>query len=434
METLFQFRSLTVAGFSRATPSWMAMARMRAVRTFEMGCTRRWQPCGSAVWPLLIWGLCAGPSLAVDSPFATRVVAYEPAPGQNVQNPGFDNPAAALGSPVGGGVLAADNSKQVTLGGFGGSITLGFDHRILNQPPTASNLRGLDFIVFGNAFFVGGNPNRKWAEAAVIYVSMDSNGNGLADDPWYIIRGSHLPAAPNDVLASKIWDSNTSDATYPPGAASWVPPGRMGVWMTQSPVLPALFNGPVVSNPLGLGATEEGVWGYADCTPTMVLGDTDGDGTPDDAAILTEEFFTRPDDPLVAGITPGSGGGDAVDIGWAVDAATGAPANLPGIDFVRIICAVDRINGVFGEISTEVGGVAEVRTASGPGRRLADIAGGANGGGDGIVDGTDFVAFINAFGAGDLLADVAGAEPAGGDGVVDGTDFVAFINSFAEGN
>jgi hypothetical protein len=64
---------------------------------------------------------------------------------------------------------------------------------------------------------------------------------------------------------------------------------------------------------------------------------------------------------------------------------------------------------------------------------LADIAGGPSGGADGIVDGNDFVAFINAFSADDLLADVAGGDPTGGDGIVDGSDFIAFINAFGAG-
>ena len=58
---------------------------------------------------------------------------------------------------------------------------------------------------------------------------------------------------------------------------------------------------------------------------------------------------------------------------------------------------------------------------------------------DSVVDGTDFVEFINSFSAGDVnidsLADVAGSGDDGlsPDGIIDGTDFVAFINAFAVG-
>ncbi len=65
---------------------------------------------------------------------------------------------------------------------------------------------------------------------------------------------------------------------------------------------------------------------------------------------------------------------------------------------------------------------------------VADIAGGANGGPDGVLDGGDFIAFINAFAGGESLADiVSGSGEPPGDGVVDGSDFIAFINAFAAG-
>jgi len=64
----------------------------------------------------------------------------------------------------------------------------------------------------------------------------------------------------------------------------------------------------------------------------------------------------------------------------------------------------------------------------------ADIVdGGGVAPGDGTVDGSDFIAFINAFSSEDPLADVAGTDGPGTDGIVDGSDFILFINSFAQG-
>jgi len=72
---------------------------------------------------------------------------------------------------------------------------------------------------------------------------------------------------------------------------------------------------------------------------------------------------------------------------------------------------------------------------------VADIAGGGLAGltPDGIVDGTDFISFINSFSTGevaiDALADIAGGGIDGlqPDGIIDGNDFIAFINAFATG-
>ena len=72
---------------------------------------------------------------------------------------------------------------------------------------------------------------------------------------------------------------------------------------------------------------------------------------------------------------------------------------------------------------------------------LADIAGGGPDGlrFDGLVDSSDFTAFINSFCVGDPtinpLADVAGTGDDGlsPDGIIDGNDFIAFINAFSAG-
>ncbi len=72
---------------------------------------------------------------------------------------------------------------------------------------------------------------------------------------------------------------------------------------------------------------------------------------------------------------------------------------------------------------------------------IADISGGGPNGDqpDGILDGSDFIAFINSFSTGDVnvdpRADIVGGGPNGldPDGIIDGSDFIAFINAFSAG-
>ena len=324
----------------------------------------------------------AGGSLA--SPFATRVVDYHPAPGQFVQNANYNDPSRALGPPRGGGTVSPDLTSLVSLGGFGGSITLAFDSTVSNLPASARNPLGLDAIVFGNAVFVGGNPNRRAAELGVIEVSLDANHNGLADDPWYLIPGSHLNNPPGGSagpsVTSKPWDNNPADSTLGPPAANWLPfwapapttdPAQTEVFATSGYLLPGtLYPTPVLTNPNGSNATSEGVHGYADHSPTRVLGDFDNDNQPDmpppaprSPRVTAENFYTRPDDPLRVGIDAGAlsgGGGDAFDISWAIDPTTGTPVFLPGFDFIRISTGIDAQFAGVNEISTEVDGVARV--------------------------------------------------------------------------
>lgn len=302
--------------------------------------------------------VAAGAGAAAQSPFASVVHEYRPAPGQFVQDGAFNDPRAALGPPVGGGTLDGDERKAVTLGGFGGVIVLGFERRVEDDP---KNPLGLDCIVFGNAFWASGDPNRRWGEPATIEIALDANGNGLPDDPWYLIPGTHLPE-PWNAADTQTWDDDTNDGAFPPAFDDWIPPGESGVWQTAGFRLPSdpFETMLILENPHGPFATEEGIAGYADCSPTLVLGDLDGDNVVDDVDALPELFYTRPDDPWTVGIDPGSGGGDAFDIAWAVDPANGRPARLPGFDFIRITSATNAVFGPFGERSTEVCGVADV--------------------------------------------------------------------------
>lgn len=291
-----------------------------AAATLMLGATMT--PAAAANPP---WHAIA-PGAGRHSPFATRVIDYSPAPGQFTNDPLYNDPQRALGAPIGGGTIAPDNFKLVTLGGFGGSIILGFDQTIWDD---ADHPMGLDFIVFGNASWLIGLPSIRWAEAAVVEVSYDANHNGLADDPWFVIPGSHL----TDPKRQR----------------------RDGYFILPDEP----FGHPPIFNTSTDGS--EAFWGYADMNPTLLLGDLNADNIIDDPNLGPEDFYTVPDDPRIEGITPGSGGGDGFDIAWAVDPLTGQSAHLRGIDFVRITTAVDAQNGPFGEVSAEVGSVAAVR-------------------------------------------------------------------------
>ena len=214
------------------------------------------------------------------SPFATSVVEYAPAPGQFVNDPNFNDPQETLGPPLGGGTSAPDNESVVTLGGFGGYIVLGFDHTVLDD---SLNPLGLDAIVFSNAYWVLGNPDRHWAECATIEISRDDNANGLADDAWYLILGSHLSAPLS--RTSKTWGDGSTTYAY------------------HLPLNP--FGATVVVNPMA-GTENEGIFGYAEYSPTLFLGDLDGDDQIDDEEITAEEFYTVHDDQFEVGMTPAS--------------------------------------------------------------------------------------------------------------------------------
>lgn len=245
--------------------------------------------------------LGAPPAIAED-PWADAVVSSH----LISPNPGFGDVSKATGEPVGAITSAPSTSSVVSAGIPGGHIVLRFNTPVTDDP---LNPLGLDCIVFGNAFWVGGEPENKFIEAGLIEISRDANNNGLADDPWYVIPGSR----------------NLSAAILPAGIPN------------PSPSLAG-----AVLNPNNNGT--EADWGYLDLTPTQKK---------------YRDNYVRPDDPFTTGLTPGSGGGDAFDIAWAVDGA-GLPAGITEFSFLRVRPFLSGSLGALGDITPELDAAADV--------------------------------------------------------------------------
>ena len=308
------------------------------------------------------------PQLAYDKAayFPAEVLETEPAtmvaPGQYVNSTGYgleENTQKVLDPPAGGGTFGPDNSSVVSLGMAGGSVTVRFDPPIANHP---DNMGGYDFIVFGNAYWQGGDPQNSWQEPGVVWVMQDENENGEPDDTWYLIPGSHQTSATlTDVTYSK------SDDGLPPPVdkkASWWPEGKTSPFTIAD----------VFLLPDSLYSTSGGgeqCWGYCDVAPTMQLGDlsgargSEGENSLSDAedypGIDPVYFYTVPDTHGDRTIDAGSGGGNAIKLEWAVDPAIFAapvPA-LESVSWIKIVSGTLKTGGL-GEYSCEVDAITRV--------------------------------------------------------------------------
>ena len=114
---------------------------------------------------------------------ATKVYEYTPAPGQFINEPlmGFDGKQTTAEAAARYAEGRLKKGLDISLGGFGGYIVVGFDHNVLNFPQ-------YDFAVMTNAFDGSSEP-------AVVWVMKDENGNGLPDDTWYELAGSETGKA-----------------------------------------------------------------------------------------------------------------------------------------------------------------------------------------------------------------------------------------------
>ena len=298
------------------------------------------------------------------------------APGQ-FTNEGIG--AGGWGDPFdSNGALKANSQTGISLGFFGGYAVYKFDNPIADNP---ANKYGADFIVYGNAFWNNSEPG-------CIQVSQD----GVK---WYDIAGSkHFD--PNTTRNASITYTNpnpTEDAGISnPGTAGSLAPvnytgSRSGTITTNtfhnhgwfplnanyfvprngnataldkvdslSFASRTLTNG--VTNTLKLDGTMLGGvsttkitdtigFGYCDAHPNKELGGT--------IAYNPYQQFANQNDYNTK--TAGTSGGDPIDISWAVD-SNGQPANLGSIRYVRVYTGAAAMNGIFGEISTEVCGIA----------------------------------------------------------------------------
>lgn len=275
------------------------------------------------------------------SAFANRVLEYMPAPCQfmNTATTAYkENYKAEDVLKYAEEQLQNPDLCLISLGAYGGYITVGFDHTLSNIPGE------YDLKITGNASYdafgtltgaLGGS-----AEPGIVQVSKDINVNGLPDDEWYELAGSeynspktikdytityHRPSSPKENVK---WTDNQGNEGYVYRNDFYTKNSYYPIWVKADNIT---FKGSrlkdnAVNEPRP-GMPEHWVgycyaWGYVDNHPNN-----------------KEQCKFK--------------------IDWAVD-KNGNPVALDGIDFVRIYTAVNQGCGWTGEISTEVQSVEDL--------------------------------------------------------------------------
>ena len=281
------------------------------------------------------------------SRYITEVYEYRPAPGQFVNElPKYkdgDTEETMLKKVL--ECICDKNDVLISLGSYGGYVTFGFDHTVVNVPGE------MDFKILGNSFYAEANPNPNApesggsAEPGIVMVSIDKNGNGKPDDEWYELAGSeyYKPETlhnysviyyrtPTDHVATPIPQSPITDSSYilweaNDGTTGYVEKNSyhrqdyFPKWIKENEMT---FSGTrLPSN----GVDESGIgsyyvlyaydWGYADNHPNEV----------EDKSCF--------------------------NIDWAVD-KDGNHVQLDGVDFIRVFTGVNQSCGWLGETSTEI--------------------------------------------------------------------------------
>lgn len=258
------------------------------------------------------------------------VLEYLPAPGQFINDPssGFTNIKSEL-EAVEYAQERLSNFKYVSLGSFGGYITVRMTERIKNGG-------GYDFKIAGNAIDTSNEPG-------IVWVMEDKNGNGVPDDEWYELKGSEYgekgfvrdfvvtyfrPSNPNSEVKWKASDGSE-------GTIDWNGEFHQQEFYYPSWIKEDSYTLSGSMLPVRLVQKENGVWAFL----PFEWGYVDNMGS--DAAV--EEVNGK---RLLMNYFKIS---DAVD-------HEGNAVNLEFIDFIKVQSGVLGKSQVIGEVSTEVCG------------------------------------------------------------------------------
>ena len=287
----------------------------------------------------------AAESAGAVSPWLEKVYDFMPAPGQFVNVlPEYEDgdTREVMLDKVREQICGDSQPGMISLGAWGGYVIVGFDHPIVNVKDQ------YDFKIFGNSFVAEGAVSGGSSEPAIVMVSVDGNGNGLPDDPWYELAGSdyyeddtlhgvtmtyHRPAADKEAdpdpdyryITDRTYILWTTDCeSRPQGYVQRNSFHAQSYWPEWLEAETLEFQGSVLADNY-LDQSGEGTnfvqypkaWGYADNVPNT-------------------------QDP-------------GFKIDWAVD-SDGKPVHLDRVDFIKVYTAVNQNCGWLGESSAEICG------------------------------------------------------------------------------
>jgi len=224
-----------------------------------------------------------------------------------------------------------NNKSFISLGGWGGYVIAGFDHPVVNA-------NGPDIAIFTQ-------PSVS-SEPGVVYVMEDVNKDGLPNDgPWIEIRGSEY----------------NNPETIHNYQVTYIKPGPSGyvTWKDNQGKSGSLIP--------GFGKDNWWWSGYADKNAVTFTGERLPDAYENTSKDPSIELWLQRAGLFQYGYAECYFNSDYnaklkanfLDISSAVD-ASGKPANLAKINFIKVQSSVFQLAGWLNEVSTEISGAADI--------------------------------------------------------------------------
>ncbi len=237
--------------------------------------------------------------------------------------------------------ISGVNDTMISLGGFGGYVTFGFDHTVINIP--GQN----DFRIWGNAFYELINPEKRGgsAEPGIVMVSYDVNCNGIPDDPWYELKGSGH-SNPLTVRKYSITYHKPSPSHKPvPDENNSVEDTEYIAWTDNQGVSSYIYK--------NYFHAQEYYPGWVGDDAITFTGTRLPDNSEDSSGEGRYYILYAFDWGYVDNHPNEYADLNSFDISNAID-ADGNPVFLPGADFIRVYTGLNQQCGWLGETSTEL--------------------------------------------------------------------------------
>jgi hypothetical protein len=262
------------------------------------------------------------------SPHPVRAVDFFPAPGANLNTSATREAAREYARTT----ISKGTGSGIYLGAFGGYLIVGYDHTIINRPGYC------DFTTR----YGGSN-----VCPSIIWVAYDANENGEPDDDeWYEIKGSEHGGT-NDLGIRSYTYQTTKSTVMPTGYA----------WTRQ----PGNETGAVEDAYMGTSKVADiRIASWIPVGETFTLTGRELKPNVDNANTY------KPILPFAWGYAGNQTNGSdraAIDIDWAVD-ADGNSVHLPGVDFIKVVNAIQGLKPMYGEYRYQVVSIEDLHLQS----------------------------------------------------------------------
>lgn len=283
------------------------------------------------------------------SPYISKVYDFLPAPGQFVNElPEYvdgDTQESML-AKVEEQICGDKNPGMISLGAYGGFVVFGFDHPV-------ANVEGeYDFKIYGNAFMAAGGSSGGSCEPGIVMVSIDTNGNGEADDEWYELAGSDYGKETTKKNYRIIYNKPDADKEADPDPDNKLITDRTYIRYTTNNDDEA--EGYVMKNSFH----KQSYWPeWYDGETIEFEGTKLADNAVDQSGNGSYFVLNYLEWGYADNLPNETDNGFKID--WAVD-AYGNPVELKYIDFIKVYTAVNQCCGWIGETSTEICGAEDL--------------------------------------------------------------------------